>query len=75
VHASAAEARDFAGGVEAVDRGSAAVEGARLEVGLDAAERLPRQDVQLDRDQRPVGPVEESWPAMDRERTNDGKAW
>ena len=52
VHAAAAEAGDLAGGVQAGERLPVDAEHLRREVGVQAAERLAREDVQLDRDQR-----------------------
>src|SRR5437763_1863240 len=58
VHAAAAETGGFAGGVEAGDDLAVVAEHAGVEVGLEAAERLAGEDVELDRDQRAMGGVE-----------------
>src|SRR5205814_10733437 len=52
VHAAAAEAGGLAGCVEARDRLAVLAQHARLEVGLDPAERLARHRLEPDRDQR-----------------------
>ena len=48
MHAAAAEAGDLAGGVEAVERLLVDAEHLRSEVGVQTAERLAGEDVQLD---------------------------
>ena len=58
VHAAAAETGRFAGGVEPRHDVAVAAEHAGVEVGLEAAQRLAGQDVELDRDQRAVGGIE-----------------
>src|SRR5690349_25167021 len=54
VHAATAEAGGFACGIKSPDDLAVAAEHARVEIGLEAAQRLPRQDVELHRDQRAV---------------------
>ena len=60
VHAAAAEAGDLAGGVQAGQRLAGVGQDAALQVGLQAAERLAREDVQLDGDQRAGVGVEQA---------------
>src|SRR5215211_6075086 len=52
VHPPAAEAGDLAGRVEPGQRLAVGAQHARLEVGLEAAERLAGEDVELHADQR-----------------------
>src|SRR5205085_11960267 len=52
VHAAAAETRDLPDRVEARDDGAARVEDARIEIGLQPAERLARENIEADRDER-----------------------
>ena len=59
VHPAAAEAGDLARGVDTRERLARGLEHAGVEVGVQAAEGLARQDVQPDGDQRAVGGVEE----------------
>src|SRR5216684_6240011 len=58
VHAAAAETGGFAGGVKPGHDLAVAAEHAGVEVGLETAQRLAGQDVELDRDQRAVGGIE-----------------
>src|SRR5471032_1787000 len=60
VHPAAAEATRFARRVKARDRLAVRAECLRGEIGLDAAEALTREYVQLDRDQRPGRRVEDA---------------
>ncbi len=55
-----AEAGHLAGRVETLDGRAVGAEGAGVEVGLDAAERLAGEDVQLDADQRARRRVEDA---------------
>src|SRR5690242_18002220 len=59
VHATAAEARDLARGVHARQWFARRLEDAGVEVGVQAAEGLARQDVQPYGDERAVLRVEE----------------
>src|SRR5262249_46172909 len=58
--ATAAEARHLARRVDIVQWRSVRFEDARVEVGGQPAQRLARQDREPDRDQRPVGGVEQA---------------
>jgi hypothetical protein len=58
VIAASAEARDFAGGVEAGDRLAGRVQHLRIKVGVQAAQSLAGQDVQANRDQGAVLGIE-----------------
>src|SRR5438477_4436773 len=58
VQAAAAEAGGFACGIKSADDLAVAAEHARVQVGLKTAQRLSRQDVELDRDQRAVVGIE-----------------
>ena len=60
VHAAAAEAGGFAGRVESPDDLAVIAEHAGVEIGLEAAQRLAGQDVELDRDQRAVVGIEDA---------------
>ncbi len=51
MESAAAEAGDFAGGVQPGDRASAVVEDARGQVGVQPAERFAGEDVEPDGDQ------------------------
>ena len=53
MQSAAAEARSFACGVESLQRRSVRRQHAAGEIRLQSAQRLARQDVQLDPDQRP----------------------
>src|SRR5277367_547402 len=58
VHAAAAKAGDLADRIEAGDDGAAGAEDARVEISLEAAERLAGQDVEAHGDQRAMGGIE-----------------
>ena len=55
VHAAAAEARHLARRIDVAERRAVGLEHARRQVGLQAAQRLARQDPEPHRDQRSVG--------------------
>ena len=71
MHAAAAEARCFADRVEAGNDAALAAEHARVEIGLEAAERLAGEDVELDRDQRSVCGIEDLVAAMNKLADSD----
>src|SRR3954464_3562576 len=58
VHAAAAEAGGFTCGIKSPDDLAVVAEHARVEVGLETTQRLARQDVELDRDQRALFGIE-----------------
>lgn len=58
MHATAAKAGGLAGGVESRHDVAVAAEHTRVEVGLEATQRFPGQDVELDGDQGAVGGIE-----------------
>lgn len=59
MHAAAAEAGGLADRVEPGNDLSFLAEHARVEIGLEAAQRLAGEDIELDRDQRPVRRIED----------------
>ena len=65
MHASATEPRDLSGCVEAGDRPAVRAEHLRVQVRLHPTERLPRQDRQPDRYQRPGRGVKETMRRRD----------
>src|ERR1043166_5525811 len=60
VHAAAAETGGFAGGVKAGDDLAVLAEHARVEIGLESAQRLAGQDVEFYGNQRAVRGVEDA---------------
>src|ERR1043166_2626611 len=60
VHAAAAETGGFAGGVKAGDDLALLAEYARIEVGLETAQRFAGQDVEFDGNQRAMRGVEDA---------------
>src|SRR3984957_16651293 len=58
VHAAAAKAGGFTGGGKSRHDLAVAAEQARFEIGLEAAQRLAGQDIELHRNQRAVGGIE-----------------
>src|SRR5579863_10406460 len=58
VHAAAAEAGRLARGIEPRHDLAVLAEDARIEIGLETAERLAGQDIELHRDQGAVGGIE-----------------
>src|SRR6478752_4153964 len=60
VHAAATEAGGFASGVKSLDDLAVRPEYPRVQIGLEATQRLARQDVELDRDQRAVVGIEDA---------------
>src|SRR5437868_7405928 len=58
VHAAAAKTGRFAGGVKPRHDLAVAAEHARVEVGLESAQRLAGHDIEFHRNQRPMGGIE-----------------
>lgn len=58
MHAAAAETGGFADRVQSLDRLAIGTQDTAVEIGLQAAQRLAGQDVEPDRDQRPIGRIE-----------------